>query len=394
MTDILYRLGHAAVRRRRAVITFWVVALVGVVLLNGALAGKTTDTLSIPGTESQQAFDLLNARFPAQSGSAAQLVFTARPGHTLTSGADATALTGALEAIRDQQGVVSVTDPAQAGAVSADGQIAYAQVRYPDAAQQVTTAQVAALERTARTVETAGLRVEFGGDVISAHARPTTSSSDLIGLLVAVVVLLMAFGSVLAMGLPLITALIGVGIGISGIGILSAFTNLSSAAPTLATMIGLAVGIDYALFIVTRHRQNLHSGLSVEESAARANATAGGAVVFAGMTVVIALASLAVADIPFLTMMGVAAAGTVAVAVAIAVTLIPALLGAIGHNIDRLKVPGIDTGTGTGAGARHQPHPQRPLGPQHHPPARRRARGGRRTDGAYSPSRCSACASG
>ncbi len=161
----------------------------------------------------------------------------------------------------------------------------------------------------------------------------------------------MAFGSVLAMGLPLITALIGVGIGISGIGILSAFTNLSSSAPILATMIGLAVGIDYALFIVTRHRQNLQAGLSVEESAARANATAGGAVVFAGTTVVIALASLAVVGIPFLTAMGVAAAGTVAIAVAIAVTLMPALLGALGHHIDRFKVPGLNAHTGTGPDA-------------------------------------------
>jgi RND superfamily putative drug exporter len=138
-----------------------------------------------------------------------------------------------------------------------------------------------------------------------------------------------------------------------GIGILAAFTDLSSTAPTLATMIGLAVGIDYALFIVTRHRQNLHLGLSVAESAARANATAGGAVVFAGMTVVIALASLVVVDIPLLTVMGVAAAGTVLIAVVIAVTLMPALLGAVGLNIDRFKVPGLKTSTGAEDDVQH-----------------------------------------
>jgi putative drug exporter of the RND superfamily len=302
--------------------------------------------VAIPGTESQQAFDLLNARFPAQSGSTAQLVFAASAGQKLTSGADATALAGALDTIRGQAGVVSVTDPAQAGAVSADGRIAYAQVRYPVAGPEVTGVQVTALEKAACTIRAAGVRVEFGGEVISAHEQHTTSSSEAIGLLVAIVVLLMALGSLLAMGLPIITALIGVGVGMSGIGILSAFTDLSSAAPTLATMIGLAVGIDYALFIVTRHRQNLHAGMSIEESAARANATAGGAVVFAGMTVVIALASLAVVGIPFLTVMGVAAAGTVAVAVVIAVTLMPALLGAIGHHIDRFKVPGLKASTG------------------------------------------------
>jgi RND superfamily putative drug exporter len=346
MADILYRLGHFAVRRRRAMIACWVAALIGVVLLNGTLAGTTSDKLSIPGTQSQQAFDLLDARFPAQSGSTAQLVFAAPDHQSLTDGARATALADALAAIRAQHGVVSVTDPAQAGAVSANHRIAYAQVRYPVAANDVTDAQVKTLEHAARTVESSGLRVEFGGEVISAHDRPTTSASESIGLLVAVLVLLLAFGSLLAMGLPIITALIGVGIGISGIGILSVFTNLSSSAPTLATMIGLAVGIDYALFIVTRHRQNLHTGMSIEESAARANATAGGAVVFAGMTVVIALASLAVIGIPFLTTMGLAAAGTVAVAVLIAVTLMPALLGAVGHHIDRFKVPGLKTSTG------------------------------------------------
>jgi putative drug exporter of the RND superfamily len=346
MADILYRLGHFAVRRRKAMIAFWVVALIGVVVLNGMLAGTTSDKFKIPGTESQQAFDLLDARFPAQSGSTAQLVFAAPDGQTLTSGADAAAVEGALDAIRGQKGVVSVTDPVEAGAVSANGRIAYAQVRYPVGANDVTDTQVNALEHAAQRVESAGVRAEFGGEVIAAHDRPTTSSSEVIGLVVAMVVLLMAFGSLLAMGLPIITALIGVGIGISGIGIMSAVTDLSSSAPTLATMIGLAVGIDYALFIVTRHRQNLHAGMSVEESAARANATAGGAVVFAGMTVVIALASLIVVGIPFLTTMGLAAAGTVLVAVVIAVTLMPALLGMIGHRIDRFKVPGFNTTTG------------------------------------------------
>src|SRR3546814_792384 len=164
-------------------------------------------------------------------------------------------------------------------------------------------------------------------------------SSDLL-------VLLPPFGSVLAMGLPIVTALLGLGVGISGIGLMSAFVDLSSSAPTLAVMIGLAVGIDYALFVVTRHRQNLAHGLDVEEAAARANATAGGAVVFAGIAVVIAISGLAVIGIPFLTVMGLAAAATVAVAVLVAVTLLPALLGFAGHNIDRFRVPGLKNRTG------------------------------------------------
>jgi RND superfamily putative drug exporter len=351
MANILYRLGHVAVRRRRTVIVLWVLALIGATLLSSGLGGTTSDKFVMPGTDSQRAFDLLDERFPAQSGSTAQVVFAAPAGHSIATGTDAAALGNALDAIRSQAGVVSVTDPAQSDAVAADGRIAYAQVRYAVDSAKVTDAQIAALEGSARTVESAGLRVAFGGEVISAHDRPGASGTEGIGLLVAIVVLLMAFGSLLAMGLPIITALIGVGIGIAGIGILSAFTNMSSSAPTLAMMIGLAVGIDYALFIVTRHRENLHLGLSAEESAARATATAGGAVVFAGMTVVIALAALAVVGIPFLTTMGIAAAGTVAIAVLVAVTLLPALLGAVGHKIDRFKVPGLKTTTGAGQDA-------------------------------------------
>ena len=346
MADLLYRLGHVAVRRKWVVIALWLVALSGATVLNFTFDGKTDDTFAIPGSESQKAFDLLDERFPAQSGSTAQLVFASSDGTKLTDPGPKAAIESALTDIGGQPGVASVSDPFESGAISNEGTIGYAQVRYPVAAEEVGSDAFDRLTTAIGKVEGVDVRTELGGDVVDANGPSHGMSSELIGLGVAVVVLLISFGSLLAMGLPIITALIGVGIGLMGTGILSAFMDLSSAGPTLALMIGLAVGIDYALFIVTRHRQNLHQGLSVEEAAARANTTAGGAVVFAGMTVVIALASLVVVGVPLLTGMGIAAGIAVTVAVLVAITLMPALLGVVGHHIDRFKVPGLKTTTG------------------------------------------------
>ncbi len=348
MAALLYRLGHFSVRRRRWVLAFWV----GLFVLAGALSslagGKTSDTLTLPGTESQQAADLLQQRFPAQSGSGSQIVFAVSNGGTVDDAANAATIAKTMDTIAKVDGVASVVTPGPAGTVSKDGTVALGQVHYPVSAYAVTTQTTDAVAAAAAPARATGLTVEFGGEVVPGKTNKPPASEG-IGLLVAIVVLLFAFGSVLAMGLPIITALLGLGIGISGVGIMSAFVDLSSSAPTLAIMIGLAVGIDYALFVVTRHRQNLSHGLEVEEAAARANATAGGAVVFAGVTVVIAIASLSVVGIPFLTVMGLAAAATVAVAVLVAITLLPALLGFAGTNIDRFRVPGIKNRTGGAA---------------------------------------------
>ena len=348
MATLLYRLGHFAVRRRRYVVAFWVLLLVGAGLLNGALGGKTSDSFKIPGTESQKAADLLETRFPAQSGSIVQVVYQADKGISFHDATGAAALTKASAVLATQPGVAKggVTDPSATGTISKDGTIAYAQVAYTKAATDIDKGALDSLQAAATSAVHGTARAEFGGQPIDATSQGGPESSEAIGLAVAVVVLLIAFGSVLAMGLPLVTALIGVGLGSMGIGILSAMTDLSATAPILATMIGLAVGIDYALFIVTRHRQNLAAGIDVEESAARANATAGGAVVFAGLTVVIALAGLSVVGVPFLTTMGLAAAFTVLLAVLIAISMLPALLGFCGHNIDKLRLPGLKVHSG------------------------------------------------
>jgi RND superfamily putative drug exporter len=343
MSTLLYRLGHFAVRRRRLVLAAWLLALVVVGVLGSTVGGETSDKFEIPGTESQRALDLLDARFPAQGGSSARVVFASADGSSLADGTARTAVDDVLAAIGAQADVVDVSDPFTAGAVSPEGTIAYADVHYATSASEVSEEAKTELLSVTSIGESAGVQVEFGGDV-TADRGAEGHSSELIGLAVAVVVLLISFGSVIAMGLPLITALLGVGIALTGITLIAGFTDLSSTAPTLATMIGLAVGIDYALFIVTRHRQNLSEGFEVAEAAARANATAGGAVVFAGITVVIALAGLSVVGIPFITVMGLAAAFTVLIAIMIAVTLIPALLGFAGHNIDKFKIGRAQTG--------------------------------------------------
>jgi RND superfamily putative drug exporter len=346
MASILYRLGHLAVRRRRAVLAFWLALLVGVAAMAMTLGGETSDTLELPGTESQRAFDMLDERFPEQGGSSTRVVIAVPDGTSLTDPSVQEVVDATFAEIAAVEGVSAASPPEESGAVAPDGAVGFGGVRYAAASGDVETATLDGVVSAVQGARDTGLTVEFGGDVIPGQTEHG-SSSELIGLAVAVVVLLVSFGSVLAMGLPLVTALIGLGVGLMGITLMSAFVDLSSTAPTLATMIGLAVGIDYALFIVTRHRQNLADGLDIEEAAARANATAGGAVVFAGVTVMIALAGLSVIGMPFLTVMGLAAAATVAVAVAVAVTLLPALLGFVGANIDRFRVPGFKNRTGS-----------------------------------------------
>lgn len=345
MATLLYRLAHLCVRRRRWVLALWVALLVGLGIASAALGGETTDEFTLPGTESQEAFDLLEERFPAQGGSATTVVFAASPGAAVTDDQATRAIDEAFEALGSVEGVSLVEAPVPGRGFAPDASVAFGEVRYPVGFLEVEESTLDAVEAAVQPARDAGLTVEFGGEVIPGRVTEPPSS-EAIGLLVAVVILLLTFGSVLAMGLPILTALIGLGIGLLGVGVVSAFVDLSSVAPTLALMIGLAVGIDYALFIVTRHRQNLAVGMDPEESAARANATAGSAVVFAGITVVIAIAGLAVVGIPFLTVMGLAAAATVATAVLVAVTLLPALLGFVGRNIDRLRVPGLKARTG------------------------------------------------
>jgi len=328
----LYRLGAWAFARRRWVVGAWALALGVVIAAAVAFGGQTSNKFEVPGTESQQAMDLLEQKFPGAGGASARMVFAAPEGEKLTDAGNKAAVEASVGEAKQLDGIVTVIDPYEAGTISPDGRIGFADVVYPVPADQLDDAARDDLAATAAPARDAGLQVEYGGGVVTDEQ---TSSAESMGMLIGFVVLAITLGSLLAAGLPLLTAIVGVGIGITALTALSGVIDLSDTAPTLATMLGLAVGIDYALFILSRHRQNLRDGLEPREAAARAAGTAGSAVVFAGATVIIALVGLAVVNIPFLTVMGLAAAGTVTIAVLIALTLLPALLGFAGHRAGR-----------------------------------------------------------
>lgn len=343
MASLLYRLGRFSFRRRKRVVAVWLLLLV---VLGGAAAslmGPTSDKFTMPGTESQRALDLLQKQFPQASGTTGTIVIAAPEGGKL----DKAAVAPVVRDASDVPGVVGAVDPFQAGAVSEDGRYALVQVQFETGADEVTDAQRAAYEKVGADEE--GLRVEHGGEVLSAEVE--VGSTEAIGVLIAAGVLVVTFGSMVAAGMTLLNALVGVAAGMAGLFALSSVVELTSTAPILALMLGLAVGIDYSLFITSRHRQYLTEGMDAEEAAGRAVGTAGSAVVFAGATVVIALAGLTVVNIPFLSVMGLAAAGTVAVAVLVALTLLPALLGFAGSRVLPRKQRDGATATATSAEA-------------------------------------------
>ncbi|MFD5298373.1 MMPL family transporter [Streptomyces mutabilis] len=346
MATFLYKLGRLAFRRRHFVALIWValLTLAGVGAASAPPAGTTS--FSIPGTEAQKAFDLLEERFPgaAADGATARVVFKAPDGEKMTDPDNKAAVEKTVADLADGSEVASVADPYTGNAVSKDGTIAYASVKYDVSGMELEDSTKDALEGAAQQARDAGLTVEIGGDAL--QAVPHTGTTEIIGIAVAAVVLVITFGSLVAAGLPLLTALIGVGIGVSSITALASALELGSTTSILAMMIGLAVGIDYALFIVSRYRAELAEGREREEAAGRAVGTAGSAVVFAGLTVVIALVGLAVVNIPMLTKMGVAAAGTVAIAVVIALTLVPALLGYAGRRVKPAGAKGKLLGRG------------------------------------------------
>ncbi|MFE0444404.1 MMPL family transporter [Streptomyces fungicidicus] len=333
MATLLYRLGRFAFRRRHFTALFWValLALAGAGAAGAPAAGNSS--FSIPGTEAQKAFDLLEERFPGSSadGATARVVFKAPDGGKMTDAEHRATVEKTVGELSDGSEVARVTDPYEGGGVSKDGTVAYASVSYKVSGMELEDSSRDALEGAAEDARDAGLTVEIGGDAL--QAVPHTGAAEVIGIGVAAVVLVITFGSLLAAGLPLLTAIVGVGIGVASITALASTLDLGSTTSILASMIGLAVGIDYALFVVSRYRAELAEGREREEAAGRAVGTAGSAVVFAGLTVVIALVGLSVVNIPMLTKMGVAAAGTVALAVLIALTLIPALLGYAGRRV-------------------------------------------------------------
>ncbi|MET8757772.1 MMPL family transporter [Lentzea sp. NPDC004782] len=336
VSSFLYRLGRAAARARVLVLALWVVVLAAAGGAALVFNHGTDDAFAIPGSESQDALDHLGRVFPEVSGTSAQLVLVVGDGAKADTPQNRAAVAQAVTRIGKLDQVATVVNPFDAsvhGAVSGDGRAALIAVPLKVQLAKVDPATKTQLSAIAADLGAAtGAKVHTGGDAFS-NRVPKLSPTEGIGLIIALLVLVLMFRSLIAAVMPLLTAILGVGVAIGLIFLATLVTPISSTAPMLAVMIGLAVGIDYALFLISRHRDQLGEGLDVEESIARAAATAGSAVIFAGLTVVIALLGLAVAGIPFLTTMGVAAAVAVALAVAIAVTLVPALMSFAGKRL-------------------------------------------------------------
>jgi len=334
----LYSLGRWAVRVRTFVLLGWVLVL-GAVGVLAATAGDGLDNeVTIPGTESQEALDHLAGTFPQVSGASAQLVVVAPDGATVEDGGVRSAVEDAVEEITDLDQVAAVTSPyddLMPASISDDEQATLLTIQLDGDQAEITDATKDALRESVDSLAAdlpGGAEASLGGQLFSTEF-PQMSIAEAVGVVVALIVLLATLGSFVAAGLPLINALIGVGISVCLIFAATALGPVNSTTPMLAVMLGLAVGIDYALFIVSRHRDQLRDGLEVTESIARSVATAGSAVIFAGLTVMIALVGLGVAGIPFLTIMGVAAAVAVGIAVLVSITLIPAMLALAGERL-------------------------------------------------------------
>ncbi|WP_406472583.1 MMPL family transporter [Streptomyces sp. NBC_01615] len=328
MATFLYRLGRLAFRRRWFVALIWV-AVLGAVGFGAATAPAAPDASnSMPGIESQKAFDLMEQRFPGAKadGASARVVFVAPDGQKVTASENKAAIEKFVSEAADGSQVASAVSPFQAKAVSKDASTAYATVTYKVKADDLTDASKNSLKDAIKQAQGSDLTVEVGGTALATQPA-AGGSAEAIGIAIAALVLVITFGSLAAAGLPLLTAVIGVGVSMAAIMALASALGLSSTTGTLASMLGLACGIDYAVFIVSRYREERGKGHAPQEAAGLAAGTAGSAVVFAGLTVVIALAGLSVVGVPMLTKMGLAAAGAVTVGVLIALTLVPAVIG-------------------------------------------------------------------
>jgi uncharacterized membrane protein YdfJ with MMPL/SSD domain len=339
MPGALERLGRLCTGHAAAVLSVWGLLVAVSLGLLATFGSDTNNDLSLPGTGSQAATDLLAAEFPPQQNGASPIVFHVDDG-AVTDDANAAAIQQSVKAILAIPEVYSAPDPtAQSELVSDDGSTAFSSVLLDvstgdltvDLAQEV-------LDATAPATD-AGMQVAAGGPIGSELSTAESESSELVGILAAVVILTVTFGSLVSMGMPILMAIVGLILGLGILGMVSHVITIASTGPTLAIMIGLGVGIDYALFLVTKHRDNLRAGMTVPASIETAVATSGSAIVFAGGTVIVALLSLAVAGIPLVTSLGYATAIAVFTAVTAGVTFLPAILSVLGPRIDALRVP-------------------------------------------------------
>ena len=355
MSNSLYRLGRFAARRPWAVIGAWLVVSVLVVAASSSFGQKLEDSFGAPGVDSQHATDLLTAAGSEQAGLTAQVVVTPRDDQvTFFDSAEARAALSQVQSAAAQlPHVLGTSDPAGTatatpGVLSPDGRVAIIRLQYP-VLEELDKGDLENLKSFAdRAGQDLPVQIELGGDLFFAFEEPESGLGEAVGLFAAIAVLLLAFGSIIAMGLPIGMALFGLALGISSMALVDYLIDIPSWAPVLGSMVGLGVGIDYALILVTRHREHLAQGMTVVESAGRAVGTAGRSVVFAGGTVVIAILGLAVAGVPFMTAGGVAISLIVLTMVLVSITLLPAFLGLAGHWINRLAVRKVAASPGAG----------------------------------------------
>ncbi|MFC8835024.1 MMPL family transporter [Streptomyces griseoincarnatus] len=325
-------LARWCVQRRLFTVLLWLLALVGIAAGAFVAGSAYSNDYKVPGTESGRATELLKEGFPSLGGDSDSVVWHTSSGTVRDSGVEQT-MTRTLDRIEELPGVASVSGPYDeggAGRVSADGRTAYATVTFEHSGKDITSGEAEAVVKTAKAAEADGLDVELGGSAVELSEPSGGHTAEIVGVAVAAVVLFLAFGSLAASLLPIATALVSVGTAYAGIVLLGHVMTVADFAPMLGLLIGLGVGIDYALFIVTRHRRGLKRGLSVTEAATNAVATTGRAVVFAGATVCIALLGMLILRLNFLNGVAVAASLTVVLTVAASVTLLPALLSLIG----------------------------------------------------------------
>ena len=331
----MWALARWCYRHRVVVVLAWVVALVALGGVTRAVGTAYSDQFTLPGTESTKALNLLRSAFPTQAGDLDQIVWHVDNG-TVGDPAIQSRISAMLDEVARTPQVSSVASPyttAGAAQISRDGRTAYATVTFSKQANELAIGNVQQVIDRTESAREPGLQVELGGQAIKTAQRPPLSSTEAIGLLAAAVILFLAFGSLLAAVLPLLIAVVALGVGLLVVELASHAMSIATVAPTLAALIGLGVGIDYALFIVTRHRNGLREGYSLEESALRALNTSGRAVSFAGATVCIALLGLLVLGLSFLNGMAVGAVVAVVFTVCASITLLPALLGFLGMRV-------------------------------------------------------------
>ncbi|MEU9895255.1 MMPL family transporter [Streptomyces phaeochromogenes] len=335
MNRLTRRIGDASARRPWVTIAVWVAALALVLPLAGLVGGSFVDDLVAPGSQSEKAMELLEDRFPEASGGSAVAVFAVPEGERIDR--HRPAVEAAVDRIAEVEHVATVSDPFTVGSVSPDGRISYVQVAFDVAPMEVKPEKIDALNDAIESVRGDGVVAELGGDAVFINAETPTSGAEAAGLLSALVILVVAFGTIVAALVPIALALVAVGAGLGSIVLLAHATDVSTAAPTIGAMIGLGVGIDYALFIVARCRENRSAGQDNSTALSNAMSSSGAAVLFAGGTVVVAMSALALTGLGFLTSIGLSTSLVVLFAVATALTLLPALLSLLGDRIHKAR---------------------------------------------------------